>query len=63
MTKLAGVAFIKENELNVADLKFFVRNGIHIFNLGSGTGSTVLEVIQAFSKACGKVKHILRILN
>ncbi|XP_023346863.1 UDP-glucose 4-epimerase [Eurytemora carolleeae] len=30
------------------------RNGTHIFNLGSGTGSTVLEVIQAFSKACGK---------
>jgi len=30
------------------------RNGVHIFNLGSGKGYTVLEVIQAFSKACGK---------
>jgi len=30
------------------------REGIHIFNLGSGKGATVLEVIAAFSKASGK---------
>merc|ERR1719347_23781 len=28
--------------------------GVHIFNLGTGTGATVLEVIAAFSAACGK---------
>ena len=33
----------------------FSREGIHIFNLGSGKGTTVLEVIAAFSKASGKV--------
>ena len=31
------------------------REGVHIFNLGSGKGATVLEVIAAFSKASGKV--------
>jgi len=30
------------------------REGVHIFNLGTGTGATVLEVIKAFSLACGK---------
>ena len=30
------------------------RNGVHIFNLGTGTGATVLEVIKAFGEACGK---------
>jgi len=30
------------------------KEGVHIFNLGSGKGATVLEVIQAFSKASGK---------
>ncbi|MCH3967631.1 MAG: UDP-glucose 4-epimerase GalE [Atopobiaceae bacterium] len=28
--------------------------GVEIFNLGTGKGSSVLEVIKAFSKACGK---------
>ena len=28
--------------------------GVQAFNLGTGTGYTVLEVIDAFSKACGK---------
>jgi UDP-glucose 4-epimerase len=32
------------------------RNGVHIFNLGTGQGATVLEVIQAFSQASGKVR-------
>lgn len=28
------------------------RSGIATFNLGTGTGSSVLEVIQAFERAC-----------
>ncbi len=28
--------------------------GVHIYNLGTGNGYSVLEVIAAFSKACGK---------
>lgn len=30
------------------------KNGVEVFNLGTGKGSSVLEVIRAFSKACGK---------
>ena len=30
------------------------RSGVHIYNLGTGNGYSVLEVINAFSKACGK---------
>ena len=30
------------------------RHGVGIFNLGTGTGSSVLDVVHAFSKACGK---------
>lgn len=30
------------------------RRGVAIFNLGTGTGSSVLEVIKAFENACGK---------
>ena len=30
------------------------RSGVAIFNLGTGTGSSVLDVIHAFEKACGK---------
>ena len=30
------------------------RHGVGIFNLGTGKGSSVLDVIKAFSKACGK---------
>ena len=30
------------------------REGVEVFNLGTGTGSSVLDVIHAFSKACGK---------
>ena len=28
--------------------------GVHIFNLGTGNGYSVLQVIAAFEKACGK---------
>lgn len=30
------------------------RSGVAVFNLGTGTGSSVLEVIKAFEQACGK---------
>lgn len=30
------------------------RRGVGIFNLGTGTGSSVLDVIRAFEKACGR---------
>lgn len=29
-------------------------SGVHIYNLGTGNGYSVLEIIKAFSKACGK---------
>ena len=39
---------------HVAALKWLDgRNGCEIFNLGTGKGSSVLEVIKAFSEACG----------
>ena len=30
------------------------QSGLHIFNLGTGQGSSVLEMLNAFSNACGK---------
>ena len=30
------------------------RTGVEIFNLGTGKGTSVLEIVKAFSKACGK---------
>ena len=30
------------------------RRGVGIFNLGTGKGSSVLEVVRAFSQACGR---------
>lgn len=30
------------------------KSGVEVFNLGTGKGTSVLEVIRAFSKACGK---------
>lgn len=30
------------------------RPGVHIYNLGAGVGYSVLQVVQAFSQACGK---------
>lgn len=30
------------------------RAGLHIFNLGTGQGSSVLEMVNAFSQACGQ---------
>ena len=37
------------------------RRGVGIFNLGTGRGSSVLEVIDAFSKACGrKLPYVIK---
>ena len=30
------------------------KQGVHIYNLGAGVGNSVLDVVNAFSKACGK---------
>ncbi len=30
------------------------KSGLHIYNLGTGKGSSVIEMVDAFSKACGK---------
>jgi UDP-glucose 4-epimerase len=34
--------------------KIMVTSGRHVWNLGTGTGSSVLEVIGAYSQACGR---------
>ena len=40
---------------HVAALDWMVgRTGVEVFNLGTGTGTSVLQIIDAFSKACGK---------
>ncbi|WP_040219789.1 UDP-glucose 4-epimerase GalE [Collinsella bouchesdurhonensis] len=37
------------------------RESVEVFNLGTGTGSSVLDVIRAFSKACGKeLPYVIR---
>lgn len=37
------------------------KTGVEIFNLGTGTGTSVLEVVSAFSKACGKeLPYVIR---
>ena len=38
----------------VAMEKLANKPGVHIYNLGAGVGSSVLDVVNAFSKACGK---------
>ena len=39
---------------HVAALKRCVDAGVHIYNLGTGIGYSVLDMIKAFEKACGK---------
>lgn len=38
----------------VAMEKLAHRAGVHIYNLGAGVGSSVLDVVNAFSQACGQ---------
>mgnify|MGYP004507750787 CR=1 FL=1 len=39
---------------HVAALEKITKAGVHIYNLGTGIGYSVMDVIKAFSKACGK---------
>ena len=39
---------------HVAAIKKLNKAGVHIYNLGTGNGYSVLQMIAAFSKACGK---------
>ena len=38
----------------VAMEKLANKPGVHIYNLGTGNGYSVLDIVKAFSKACGK---------
>jgi UDP-glucose 4-epimerase len=37
--------------------KFAAKAGVNIYNLGTGNGYSVLQVVKAFEKACGKELH------
>ena len=39
---------------HVAAIKSLKEGGVHIYNLGTGNGYSVLDMVKAFSKACGK---------
>lgn len=39
---------------HVAAIKNIQKSGVYVYNLGTGKGYSVLEVIKAFEKACGK---------
>ena len=39
---------------HVAAMKGINKSGVYVYNLGTGNGYSVLEVIAAFEKACGK---------
>lgn len=39
---------------HIAALKYCTKPGVHIYNLGTGKGYSVLDMIHAFEKACGK---------
>jgi UDP-glucose 4-epimerase len=39
---------------HVAAIKALKEGGVHIYNLGTGNGYSVLNMIHAFEKACGK---------
>ena len=39
---------------HVAAIKHLKNAGVHIYNLGTGNGYSVLDMIKAFGKACGK---------
>ena len=39
---------------HVAAIKALKESGVHVYNLGTGIGYSVLDMVKAFSKACGK---------
>lgn len=39
---------------HVAAIEHVKESGVHIYNLGTGNGYSVLDMVKAFSKACGK---------
>ncbi len=39
---------------HVAAIEKLTKEGVYVYNLGTGNGYSVLEMIEAFSKACGK---------
>lgn len=39
---------------HIAAIEQCTENGVHIYNLGTGHGYSVLDMIKAFEKACGK---------
>jgi UDP-glucose 4-epimerase len=39
---------------HISALKGCTKEGVHIYNLGTGVGYSVLDMISAFEKACGK---------
>lgn len=39
---------------HVAAIRALKESGVHVYNLGTGNGYSVLQMIAAFSKACGK---------
>ena len=39
---------------HIAALEYCTKPGVHIYNLGTGKGVSVLEMLHAFEKACGK---------
>ena len=39
---------------HVAAIKRLTESGVHVYNLGTGKGYSVLDMIHAFSKACGR---------
>lgn len=49
--------YIHVTDLAIAHIRaldyIFTRSGCEVFNIGTGNGYSVLEVVEAFSKACG----------
>lgn len=46
---------------HVAAIEKIGKSGVHIYNLGTGKGYSVLEVIRAFEKACGrKLPYVIK---
>ena len=53
---------------HVAAIEKITTPGVHIYNLGTGVGYSVLDVINAFSKACGhqfliQLSHVVLVIS